>query len=218
MDVPVPTSLLDALREVSASDVDEDPAWAWAAVAVLSNYERHHLNRAQAEAFARAHKLPLVRWKLPLTGRAAELLDASTLDELYENEPGLWGTFVRGAPAMLTENIQSTKYLVNGASGHMHSLSFRGGPPPALSDGLLTGAYEEIILEEPPLCINFQLRLPDGDDGSGTDSLVDDAIVVPSLDIATIFLSVLTNLSPASNRRLSWHRPSLATHALSGLT
>ncbi len=27
-DVPVPASLLDALREVSASDVDEDPAWA----------------------------------------------------------------------------------------------------------------------------------------------------------------------------------------------
>ena len=87
---------------------------------------------------------------------------------------------------MLTENIQSTKYLVNGASGHMHSLSFRGDPPHALSDGLLTGAYEEIILEEPLLCINFQLRLPDGDDGSGIDSLVDDTIVVPSLEISTI--------------------------------
>ena len=85
---PVPTSLLDALQEVSASDVDEDPAWAWATVAVLSNYERHHLNRAQAEAFARAHKLPLVRWRLPLTGRAAELLDASAINDLYENEPG----------------------------------------------------------------------------------------------------------------------------------
>ena len=60
-------------------------------MAVLSNYERHHLNRKQAEAFARAHGLPLVMWKLPLAGSAAELLDATTLDELYENEPGLWG-------------------------------------------------------------------------------------------------------------------------------
>ena len=61
----------------------------------------------------------------------------------------------------------------------MHSLSFRGDPPAPLSDGLPAGAYEEIILEEPPLCIEFQLCLPDGDDGSGIDSLVDDAIVVP---------------------------------------
>ena len=60
-------------------------------MAVLSNYERHHLNRKQAEAFARAHGLPLVMWKLPLAGAAAELLDAATMDELYENEPGLWG-------------------------------------------------------------------------------------------------------------------------------
>ena len=135
-----------------------------------------------------------MRWKLPLSGRAAELLDATTLAELYEHEPGLWGTFVRGAPAMLTENIQSTKYLVNGANGHMHPLSFRGDPPHALSDGLLTGAYEEIILEEPPLCINFQLRLPDGDDGSGIDSLVTDAIVVPSLDIETEYDFVYSHL------------------------
>ena len=156
-------------------------------MAVFSNYERHHLNRAQAEAFARAHKLPLVRWRLPLTGRAAELLDASAIDNLYENEPGLWGTSRRGAPAMLTENIQPTKYLVNGASGYMHSLSFRGDPPAAVADGLLGGAYEEIILEDPPMCINFQVNLPDGDDGSGIDSLVDDAIVVPTLRHSNIF-------------------------------
>jgi hypothetical protein len=186
-DVPVPATLLDAMQEVSPSDVAEDPAWAWATVAVLSNYERHHLNRAQAEAFARAHKLPLVRWRLPVTGRSAEVLDATTLDELFDHEPGLWGTFVRGAPAMLTENIQPTKYLVNGASGYMHSLSFRGDPPAAVADGLRAGAYEEIILEEPPLCVNFQLNLPDGDDGADIDSLVPDAIVVPTLDTAPDF-------------------------------
>ena len=50
-----------------------------ATIAVLSNYERHHLNSTQAEALARAHGLPLVMWRLPLTGRAAELLDAATL-------------------------------------------------------------------------------------------------------------------------------------------
>ena len=91
--------------------------WATATIAVFSNYERHYLNRKQAETFARAHCLPLMLWKQPLVGRAAELLDADTIKELYDNEPGLWGAFVRGAPAMLTENIQPTKLFANGACG-----------------------------------------------------------------------------------------------------
>jgi len=175
---PVPASLLDALQEISREDVATDPAWAWATVAVLSNHERHHLNRSQAEAFARAHRLPLVRWKLPLTGRAAELLDGKTADDVYDHEPGLWGTFVRGAPAMLTENIQSTKYLANGASGHLHSLTFQAPPPADVAAALARHEFTDIVLDEPPLCVNFQLTLPDDDDGAGIDSLVGDAIVV----------------------------------------
>ncbi|CAK0807187.1 unnamed protein product [Prorocentrum cordatum] len=97
-----------------------NPARASATIAVLSNFERRKLNRLQVEAFARAFQLPLLTWKLPLTGKAAELLDGADLDELYENEPGLWG-------------------------------------------------------------VNVQLVLPDGDDGAGIESLVDDAVVVPIL-------------------------------------
>ena len=37
------------------------------------------------------------------------------------------------------------------------------------------------MLDEPPLSINFQLVLPDGDDGAGIESLVGDAVVVPIL-------------------------------------
>ena len=36
---PVPTSLLKALREVSSADVAEHPPWAFATIAVLSNYD-----------------------------------------------------------------------------------------------------------------------------------------------------------------------------------
>ncbi|CAK0798449.1 unnamed protein product [Prorocentrum cordatum] len=165
---PVPSSLINHLREVSPDDARSDPAWAFATIAVLSNYERHQLNRLQVEAFAKAFQLPLITWKCPLTGKAAELLDSADLDELYDNEPGLWGCFVRGAPAMLTENIQPTKFLVNGACGYMHSLTLQGD----LGGDLDIGA---------PLCINFQLSLPDGDDGEGIESPVDDAVVVPIL-------------------------------------
>jgi len=139
----------------------------------------HHLNRKQAETFARAHGLPLVLWKQPLTGRAAELLDAGTIQELYDNEPGLWGAFVRGAPAMLTENIQPTKLLANGACGYMHSLSFLDDEPPEWADAAAAPGYSLVLLDDPPLAVNFQLTLPDGDDGEGIDSLVDNAVVVP---------------------------------------
>ena len=146
---------------------------------MLLNYERHHLNRKQAEAFARAHGLPLVMWRLPLTGRAAELLDDSMLLELCDHEPGLWGIFVRGAPAMLTQNIQPTKFLVNGAYGYMHSLSFSEGAPEELEPQASSTGFRHVILDEPPLSINFQLTLPDGDDGTGIETLIEDFVVVP---------------------------------------
>ncbi|CAK0867394.1 unnamed protein product [Prorocentrum cordatum] len=178
---PVPSSLINHLREVSPDDVRSDPAWAFATIAVLSNYERHQLNRLQVEAFAKASQLPLITWKCPLTGKAAELLDSADLDEAYDNEPGLWGYFARGAPAMLTENIQPTKFLVNGACGYMHSLTLQGDLGEDLDIGEPCPEFRRMVLEEPPLCINVQLSLPDGDDGAGIESLVDDAVVVPIL-------------------------------------
>ena len=88
---------------------------------------------------------------------------------------------MRGAPSMLTENTQSTKYLVNGARGFMHSLSFSGDAPTELTEAMAAPGFSLVMLDEPPLTINFQLTLPDGDDGAGIDSLVEDAVVVPAL-------------------------------------
>jgi len=146
---------------------------------MLSNFERHHLNRMRAEEFAQWYQLPLIKWKLPLTGLASELLDATTLDELVENEPGLWGMFVGGAPAVLTENINATKLLTNGTCGYMHSLSFAGTPPAEVAHALDAPGFSIVILEEPPLSVNFQVTLPDGDSGDGIESFVEDAVVVP---------------------------------------
>ena len=175
----MPSTLVEALKEVSKADLATHPPFAFATIAVLSNYERQHLNRKQAEAFARAHGLPLVLWKHRLCGQAAELLDAAAVDEMYTHEPGLWGAFVRGAPAMLTQNIQPSNFLVNWACGFMHSLSFENGPPQELADTLATPGFCLVHLDEPPLCVNFQVTLPDADDGAGIESLVPEAVVVP---------------------------------------
>ena len=103
------------------------------------------------------------------------------MHDLYENEPGLWGVFVRGAPAMLTQNIQPTKFLVNGAWGYMHSLSFSDEAPEELATHVSGLGFRQVVLEEPPLTISFQLILPDGDDGTGIETLVDNSVVVPIL-------------------------------------
>ena len=118
-------------------------------------------------------------WKRTVKGRALELMDDATTEELYENEPGLWEYFLKGAPAMLTENIQPTKFLTNGASGYMHSLSFAAGQQEADDIDLDAPGYREIRLDIPPRAVNFQLTLPDDDNGEGIQSLVEGATVVP---------------------------------------
>ena len=104
--------------------------------------------------------------------------DEHTVEELYNHEPGLWGYFARGAPAMLTENIQPAKHLANGTWGFLHSLTFETTPQ-ALQESHSSTTFSIITLDAPPLTVNFQLKLPQGDSGDGIDSLVEDCIVVP---------------------------------------
>ena len=180
-DTPVPSSLVDSLKEVTMQDIIADPEWACATIAVLANYEQHHLNHLQANVFARKFDIPLVMFKQRLSGRATEVFSCEDLDRIYNNEPGLWGAFARDALAMLTESLQPTKFLVNGACGYMHSLTFADDAPEDVVESLSTTGHRLIVLEEGPRSINFQPSLPDNADGAGIESLVDEAIVVPIL-------------------------------------
>ena len=148
-------------------------------IAVLGNQERHHLNRQQAHAYARAHDVPLVRWKIPLTEKYVERLTPEQLAQTYVNEPGLWHYFVRGAPAMILRNFQPTKAMANGSMAFLHSLSFAHDVPPELSAAELAGGYHVVELAEPPHTINVCPDLPDDDDGAGIESFTPDGIVVP---------------------------------------
>ena len=119
----------------------------------------------------------MIKWRLPLAGRWFEDLPKSAVDQLYEEELGLWGIFVRGAPAMLSENIQPSKLLANGSTGYLHSLTFHDAED-ACGVASANG-FQVITLEQPPYAINFHLTLPDGDDGAGIESLTTHEVVVP---------------------------------------
>ena len=105
-----------------------DPEWAFETIGVASNAERHYLNGAKIAAWAGAHGVPLLRWKLPLRSERAANLDRETTEALYEEEPSLWGYFAKGAPAYLTAvNKSQGRGLVNGTRVRLHSLTLPEG-------------------------------------------------------------------------------------------
>mmetsp|Transcript_8669 Transcript_8669/g.22422 ORF Transcript_8669/g.22422 Transcript_8669/m.22422 type:complete len:157 (-) Transcript_8669:31-501(-) len=83
-------------------------------------------NVAQARHFAMAFDTPLVRWKLALGATESPPVDDAQLDDLYAEEPSMWGYFVRGAPVCLTKNGMAMAGLVNSGAGLCHSLSLDG--------------------------------------------------------------------------------------------
>ena len=120
---PIDQALLAQLYPLSAADVLADEEWLFAPMAVLTQLERDHWNVAQAEAFAKTFGLPLFKWKLKI---ADNEVDEKLHVGLYKEEPTLWGWYVRGAPVLLTENVKSTRGLVNGTPGVLDSLTFKG--------------------------------------------------------------------------------------------
>jgi hypothetical protein len=123
---PVPDDLVDGLRAVTAADVRADPLWATAPIGVLSHVELNALNPVGAEAFTRAHGLPLVKWRLPSAPDDAAKMDSDVLRGLYDHEPSLYGYFVEGAPITLTETFHAKRHAVRGTPGLLNSLSSDG--------------------------------------------------------------------------------------------
>jgi hypothetical protein len=137
---PIDQALLDRLHPLSRADVSADEEWLFAPMAVLTQLERDHWNVEQAKAFAKTFRLPLFKWKLRIADKD---IDEKLHSGLYEEEPTLWHWFVRGAPVLLTENVKSTRGLVNGTSGVLDSLTFKGEGTDAAGDDPLRVAQLE---------------------------------------------------------------------------
>ena len=88
--------------------------------------------------------------KTALSDKDATSIPEDVLENLYDNEPGMWGHFVRGAPSMLLRKSQPTKNLANGSMGWQDSLTFDPEPPPEILAAVSAGHYQEVTLYEPP--------------------------------------------------------------------
>ena len=152
-------ALNDILRENQPRDDGAsgwEPEWQFAPVGVLGNAERDLLNARQMEAFAKHFDVPLIKWRIPVAfivkGGADE---RRVYDELYEHEPGLWGYYVEGAPAYMTETICAPRKLVNGSPVLLRSLVFDAGVVPEnVRRAYAANKFEVVELDEPPLYVN----------------------------------------------------------------
>lgn len=120
-DIDADASLAPVLDNITQYDTT-DRHYQFGPFVVLSNAERHLINRQKMREHASLYRLPILRWKWPLAG-----LDIDS--ELYEHEPGLWGYFVEGAPVQINVNINSSRGVANGSPALMHSIQFTSAPP-----------------------------------------------------------------------------------------
>ena len=201
---PVPSTLVDGMGVLSKSDVSNDQTWAFAPIGVVSRLERDALNHSQAEAFACAWGLPLVKWRLELND--IDDIEHAHRDEIYEHEPNLWGWFIEGAPVLLTDTIKATRKLVNGTPAIMDSLSFRAGIiPPELAAAYSTGGFSIVELSTKPISVNVRVGgtkdMPVQWHGVKLDDLTDHIIsAVP--DAQVVPLTESTPEEPADLRSM----------------
>ena len=153
---PIPDAFIDSLGPVSRKDLQEDAAWHFAPIGVLSHVERDYINYRQLHAFAKAFGLPVIRWKRELVDGAA--MDQRIKEDIYAHEPNLWSYFVEGAPTLLVmDTISSVRMLVNGSPGLLDSLTITDGDDlTSLRMAYEVGYNENMTsLLFPPLAVNI---------------------------------------------------------------
>ena len=178
---------------------------------MLQREERDVINVAQAEAFACTFGLPLIRWRLDMVD---EIDNKLLRDDVYEDEDHLWGYFVEGAPINLTENMSSTRGLVNGSAGILDSLSFVGGViPPELQAAEANAASRRgvdvvrVDLAEAPLSVNVRVggkkSLPGQSPGSAPGSVLWHGVELD--DLSGVIESIATDGAQVVSLLMSAH-------------
>ena len=112
---PVSREIIDSLQMLTAEELArEGEALRFAKIGVVGNRERIVFNRSQALAFGLFYNKIVYQWKLPMVGQASGWMSEEEKEELYQHEPGMWGQFVAGAPAIINHNVGTDRGLVNG--------------------------------------------------------------------------------------------------------
>ena len=136
---PITRSWVKKLLTLTSDDIKEDPAWAFATIAVTGNNERLSITKAQAERFGWLKNEPVLQWVCPVRLKKAErrsgkakpkisytYTDLSIDPSLVKGKfSPLLGFFIRGASCVLSENLCTTLGYAKGTKGILeHCLGF----------------------------------------------------------------------------------------------
>ena len=124
---PVTRDWVKKLRTLTATDIQDDPSWAFATIATTGNDERMAITRAQIKRFGWVRNEPVLRWICPVrsgkVGRDSVYanleVDTSLLKGKYSY---LCCFFVRGAKCVLSENLCTSLGYAKGTQGVLDSV------------------------------------------------------------------------------------------------
>ena len=115
---PLADSLLPLLEQMilTQADVLADPEFRNAVVLLCGNYERSHIIASRVQALARSLGVPVVRWRLALSGDVATMLTPEQTERIYEANPTLWAYFVKYAEVFLSKNVNARREVSRAAA------------------------------------------------------------------------------------------------------
>ena len=146
-------------QKLSCSLFLRDPEFTYCSTACTGNRQRAVINDIVSKWFATLHGRIRVVWHQPLYGNAVLKLKQETIDSIYMHYPEFKSYFIVGAPAMLLNNINTTRNLNNGTTVIYHSLILDPREDGRhIADLIANSEAGEDILQHPPLYINVILE------------------------------------------------------------
>ena len=103
---PIKRAHFQHLRQLTADDVLHDPSWLDAVIVTPGNQIRNAFNKDAFQCLGHWLGVPVLRWRLPLTGASARQLPMDLQDQLYGQCTEAWAYFVVSAPACLDFNVK----------------------------------------------------------------------------------------------------------------
>lgn len=162
------SSILDHVKTLTSEDVAEDSSWNCATIIVSDNQSRCLINMAQARRFAIKHKKPIISWLHDVTQATQVVFDTCALQtdttstDLKREFPELTFYFVEGAPAVIKDNLSTTRGITNGTSCTLRSITLREDTTEEAAATFWQQVQqakpgEVIYMSKPPLSVNVQL-------------------------------------------------------------
>ena len=162
------SNILNVVPTISRHDMRPGSKWLKATVLVAENSTRNAINKCQAIELAKRQKCPVIAWHNKYNDNSLKILeDAATfnnvsVEDIVDRMPDSTFYFVRGAPAVILDNISLPWGLTNGKTGHLHSITLDASKTDVKQEWRKIDACEagEIYyLSHPPLSVNLKLDL-----------------------------------------------------------